>query len=38
MMIFMKSSMVSVITVVYNNKQGIERTLESIAAQTYSTY
>ena len=32
----MKAPLVSVITVVYNNKDGIETTLKSIAAQTYT--
>lgn len=32
----MESPLVSIITVVYNNKQGIEKTLGSIAAQTYT--
>lgn len=33
----MKSPLVSIITVVYNNKQGIEKTLSSIVAQTYTS-
>ncbi|MEJ5961287.1 glycosyltransferase family 2 protein [Pedobacter immunditicola] len=32
----MESPLVSIITVVYNNKQGIEKTLSSIVSQTYT--